>query len=81
MAQKTRRRSTTPSFRSLGFEAAVGLDTRREPRDRRARSGRQCPHCATRGTVYMVDTARVRAYLVCPTCSHEWDTDRFDAIA
>lgn len=78
----TRRRSGSP-YRSLGFEAAVGLEPRRE-RERTVADppeGRSCPHCAASGTVYMIDTARVRAYLWCQSCTHEWDTDRFEALA
>jgi hypothetical protein len=74
MAFTRRDGQTGHADRDAGFEAAVGLDTER-PRDEHA-GGRTCPHCGAVSRLDMVDMPRMRAYLTCPRCGNDWNTDR-----
>lgn len=75
-----RRRTRARTERELGFDVAMGdadpAEARRQPRA----EGRRCAHCGAPGRVDIVDTARVRAYLTCRACGHEWEADRFDVM-
>lgn len=63
--------------RRLGLEVAVGLDVvDLEVEEPRPRLSRNCPRCGATGRIDLVDTAEQRAFLSCPECGSQWDTDR-----
>ncbi len=59
-----------------GMEVAVGLPPAETDRAESPALGLACPTCQTAGQIDMVDTAAGRAYLTCPRCGRNWDTDR-----
>ncbi len=71
-----RRTSTKRRSELLGLEAAVGLPPEEPTLDDQPPPGLACPTCQTIGHIDMVDTAARRAYLTCPACGRNWDTDR-----
>ncbi len=71
------RRANAKRRRELhGLEVAVGLTPEEPTVDDQPTAGLACPTCQTIGHIDMVDTAGGRAYLTCPRCERNWDTDR-----
>ena len=68
-----------PDIRTIGLEAAVGIENRIRTHTRPAGSspsGLTCATCAGRGRVDIIDMTVRRAYITCPGCERTWDTDR-----
>ena len=71
-----RRTSSKRRSELEGLEVAVGLPPEEAEPDEQTPLGLACPTCHTRGHIDMIDTAARRAYLTCPRCGRNWDTDR-----